>query len=105
MHAPFDHLIWRKPSEIVGYWTARDLTGIEETAGGLKLDLPFASPRFTLRLPGADRVAPKLHAGVDPVRLADVAKPERLRAGTWLRNKGGVVVCFDLPKGRLLLNV
>ena len=88
-----------KTSEIARYWTAGELTRIENTAGAVKLDTPFASPQFTLRLPGAEGVAPKLHTGVEPVWLAEVAKPERIRAGTWLRDKNGVVVCFDLPKG------
>ena len=105
LHARFDHLIWMKTSEIARYWAARELTRIEKTAGRVRLDAPFASPRFTLRLPAAESVAPKLQAGAHPVPLTEVAKPERLRAGTWLRETGGIVVCFDLPKGRSLLNV
>jgi hypothetical protein len=34
-----------------------------------------------------------------PQPLKEVAKPLDLKPGTWMKEKGTVSVCFDLPKG------
>ena len=105
LHKRFDHLIWMKLSEIARYWAAKELTRIGRDGGAVTLDAPFASPRFTLRVHAAGDGAPQLTAGEKPVPLREVTKPLDLKPGTWRRDKPGVVVCFDLPRGRSRLKV
>ena len=38
-----------------------------------------------------------------PQPLTEVAKPLDLKPGTWVKDKDGVSVCFDLPKGHSAL--
>jgi hypothetical protein len=73
--------------------------------GVVTLDAPFASPRFTVRVAAGGNAAPQLTAGEKPVPLREVTRPTDLKPGTWRREKPGVVVCFDLPRGRSRLKV
>jgi hypothetical protein len=105
LHQRFDHLLWMKLSEIARYWAAKELTRIGRADGAVTLDAPFASPRFTLRVAAAGDAAPQFTAGKEPVPLREVTKPLDLKPGTWRRDGAGVVVCFDLPRGRSRLKV
>jgi hypothetical protein len=100
LHARYDHLVWMKLSEIARYWAAKELTRIERQANTLTLDAPFASPRFTLSAPARGDVVPKLLAAGKPQPLKEVPRRLDLARGTWTREEGRVVVCFDLPKGK-----
>ena len=105
VHAKYDNLIWMKLSEIARYWAAKELTRIERQAGTITLDAPFASPQFTLSVPARGDAVPKLSAADTPQSLEEVRSPLHLTAGTWVRDQAGLIVCFDLPKGKSRLEV
>ena len=105
LHKRFDHLVWMKLSEIARYWAAKELTRIGRDDGSITLDAPFASPRFTIRVADGGDAAPLLTSGDKPIPLREVTKQLDLKPGTWQRGKQGVVVCFDLPRGRSRLKV
>ncbi|MBI1312790.1 hypothetical protein GC176_15980 [bacterium] len=93
-----DQTIWLKMSEIARYYAAAELTKIERRDSSLMLRAPFATQRFTLRIPGKVSVAPVVAAG-ETIRLKEVRSAAALDSGNWLREDGSFVVCFDLPKG------
>jgi hypothetical protein len=47
----------------------------------------------------------RLLLGDRPQPLREVARLLDLRAGTFLRQRAGLAVCFDLPKGKSQLYV
>jgi hypothetical protein len=96
--------IWMKVSEIARYWAAKELTQIERNAGTTTLHAPFASPRFTVQLTTSGRSVPTLIVDGKPAALRQVERPDQLKPQTWLREQQGVVVCFDLLKGKTVLN-
>ena len=100
-----DQTIWMKLSEIARYWAAKELTRIRRRDGKVMLQAPFASPYFTLRIKGAQPGVPKLFAKGKPRPLRQASRLSNLSAGTWLRDKDAVLVCFDLPKGRSTLEL
>lgn len=102
-----DRTVWMKISEMARYQAARELTRIEQRAGEITLKAPFACPAFTVRVKGT---AGSAAGSIKPPRLikqnetagpelAEVRELRELKPGTWLREKDGVVVCFDLEKG------
>jgi hypothetical protein len=99
LHARFDHLLWMKLSELARYWAARELTRIRRTDRGLTLQAPFATPAFTLRLAAPADAVPQLWEGTRLIPLREVTRVSQLGAGTWRREGGNVVACFDLAKG------
>ena len=105
LHARNDNLIWMKLSEIARYQAARELTQITRNGGTVTLDAPFATSRYTLRVPAARDAAPKLSLAGKQQSLEEVARPLDLKPGTWTRDKTGLIACFDLPKGRSRLTV
>jgi len=90
-----DEIVWMKLSEIARYWAAKELTRIERDERGVSFTAPFASPAFTVHVAGA-AAAPA---------MKEVADARHLASGTWTRAKGGVVVCFDLPRGASRLDL
>lgn len=92
LRAGFDNLVWMKFSEIARYWAAKELTRIERKGNTVAFQAPFAAPAFTVRTASAG--VPKIGA---PLR--EVAGPLRLESGTWTRQGGDLLACFDLPKG------
>ena len=105
LHARYDNLIWMKNSEIARYWAAKELTEIERAGGTVSLRAPFASPRFTLHATAGRDALPRLSLADRPQTLKEVARPLDLKPGTWTRDAAGVIVCFDLPKGKSRLDV
>jgi hypothetical protein len=105
LHARYDNLIWMTNSEIARYWAAKELTEIERTGGTVTLQAPFASPRFTLHVTARSHGPPTLSLGEKPQPVEEVARPLDLKPGRWARDRAGVVVCFDLPKGKSRLEV
>jgi hypothetical protein len=105
LHEKYDHLLWMKLSEISRYWAARELTAIAREGDTVTLHAPFASPRYTVHVESKGTGAPKLKTAGKPVPLAEVRGLRKLKSGTWTREGGGVAVCFDLPKGRSVLEV
>ena len=94
-----------KLSEIARYWAAKELTWIEKKGAAVTLSAPFASPRFTLHVAARGDSVPKLTLGGRPQGLKEVSKPLDLKPNSWTRDKAGVIVCFDLPKGNSHLDV
>ncbi|MCW3055455.1 MAG: hypothetical protein JWN14_4625, partial [Chthonomonadales bacterium] len=104
LHARYDHLIWMKLSEISRYWAARELTRIERHEKSIRLHAPFAAPDFTLELPPAHAtITLTVQGASQPLR--EVFAPQHLVSGTWHRQNGSAVACFDLPRGESILEI
>jgi hypothetical protein len=99
----YDHLLWMKLSEIARYWAVKELTRIEQAGDVVTLTAPFATTRFTLRVPAAEGTVPELTVGNTPAGLTAVKSSRDVRPGTWRQDGGKVVVCFDLAKGKTRL--
>lgn len=104
LHRRFDHLRWMKLSEIARYWAARELTSVQRAGERVVFEAPFACPWFTVRVARsrADRGAPRLGTGREGIvrDLEEVASITALRPGTWCgAGEGGVMACWDLPRG------
>ncbi|MBO0698318.1 MAG: hypothetical protein J2P46_07995, partial [Zavarzinella sp.] len=78
---------------------AKELTRIDKDESGLKFRAPYACPSFTVRTNARPTAAVKLVVDGKPASLSEVAKPLDLKPGTWVKDKDGVSVCFDLPNG------
>ena len=99
LHAKFDHLIWMKLSEIARYWAAKELTKIERTETGWKFTAPFGCPQFTVKLPVKLPKSFTVISGNQRTELKEVVKPLDMKTGTWVKEKEGVVLCFEMPRG------
>jgi len=75
------------------------LTAIEKQDGTVSFQAPFSSPTFTVHIAAQGEARPQLTIGDKPQKLDEVAKCLDLKPGTWTRDRQGVIVCFDLPKG------
>ncbi|HZP84672.1 MAG TPA: hypothetical protein VFB21_23755 [Chthonomonadaceae bacterium] len=102
VHARYDNLLWMKLSEIARYWAAKELTRIERKDGAIRLNAPYAAPDFTLETPG-EAASLTLTAHGQTQRLREVKTPLELVSGTWCRQNGNTLACFDLPKGESVL--
>jgi hypothetical protein len=100
-----DAVQWMKLSEIARYWAAKELTYLDRADGEVVFDAPFACPDFTLRVGSSGRQPPRLRVGSGTVELAEVMDRSKLTSGTWLRDGESAIVCFDLPKGRGVVQV
>ena len=100
LHAAYDNLVWMKLSEIARYWAAKELTRIERRNGHVIFQAPFACPSFTVSVSAPPNSLPRFLAKENPpMALESVERRLQLKSGTWVRDGGNVVVCFDLPKG------
>jgi hypothetical protein len=99
LDAHYDHLLWMKNGEIARYWAAKELTRIDKAENKVTFKAPYACPSFTVRVPARPAAEVKIAVDGKPQALKEVAKPLDLKAGTWVKDKDGVRVCFDLPKG------
>jgi hypothetical protein len=105
LKARFDNLLWMTLSEISRYWAAKELTRIEKTGNTLVFRAPFGTPRFTVQVTARAEAVPQLSSDGKPLGLKEVASQRDFKPGTWWRGSNGLVVCFDLPKGRSELNL
>ncbi len=105
LEARFNNLQWMKLSEVSRYWAAKELTRIEKAGSPIVFNAPFAARQFTLRVAASTPATPRLTSNGSPTVLKEVSNQLELRSGTWLREPKGVIVCFDLPKGRSTLNL
>jgi len=105
LHARYDHLIWMKLSEIARYWAAKELTRITREGNRIVLDAPFAAPRFTVRVKSAGPRPPSVSMGTTPAVLEKASNQLSLKSGSWHQAAGDVTICFDLPKGRSVIEV
>ena len=105
LHRRYDNLIWMKLSEIARYWAAKELTRIEKQGNQVTLQAPFAAPRFTIEVAAAAPASIEILSGGEPQRPKQVKTPLELTGGTWHPHDGGVTVCFDLPRGKSVLQL
>ena len=105
LHAKYDNLIWMTNSELARYWAAKALTRIEKADQQINLYAPFACPRFTVQLVATENAVPKLTTAGEPLPLEVVSHSLQLKPHTWVRDRNGIVVCFDLPKGKTTLEL
>jgi len=105
LHRRYDHLLWLKLSEIARYWAAKELTRIEKQGNRVTLQAPFAAPRFTLEVATAPPGAVEVLSEAEPKALKQVNTSLELVSGTWHRHDRGVTVCFDLPRGKSVLQL
>jgi hypothetical protein len=103
VHARYDNLLWMKLSEISRYWAAKELTRIERKDGAIRLNAPYAAPDFTLETPGEAASLTLTAQGQAQQRLREVKTPLELVSGTWCRENGNALACFDLPRGESVL--
>ncbi len=95
----YNNLIWMKLSEIARYWAARELTTITPGSGIIRLQAPFAAPGFTLKLNSRVKRALLKTEGKESKSLLQIRDPKDLKSGTWVSDKTGTIICFDLEKG------
>lgn len=105
LHQRYDNLRWMKTSEIARYWAAKELTRIEHREREVVLSAPFASPDFTIAVPAAPHALPVVEQDGRTRALKEVAGPLQLVAGTFHRQEGSVMLCFDLPRGRTVVRL
>jgi hypothetical protein len=96
---------WMKISEIARYWAAKELTRVERSGRQVRLIAPVASPQFTLSVAFPPDAVPAVTGPQQPIPLEEVRQLGALRPGTWLRLQDRVMLCFDLPKGRVTITV
>jgi hypothetical protein len=100
-----DCTIWMKSSEMARYWAARELTRIDRTGNVISLTAPFACPSYTVRVSNAPATPPIVTNQGQSLSLKEVDALTKLMSGTWLRDKQDVIVCFDLPKGQVAIEI
>jgi hypothetical protein len=105
LHRRYDNLVWMKLCEIARYWAARELTRIEKQGDRVTLQAPFATPRFTLEVAAAPPGAVEVLSEADPKALKQVQTAIELVSGAWHRHDRGTTVCFDLPRGKSVLQL
>jgi hypothetical protein len=105
LHQRYDNLVWMKNSQIARYWAARELTAARLDGGSLVLDAPFACPEFTLSWPSDTGGRVQAAWGAERRELKEVGRPQELDGGKFMRAKGRTTACFDLPKGKVRVEV
>lgn len=105
IHARYDNLIWMKLCEIARYWAARELTQIEKEGNRVTFRAPFATKRFTVRIPANAGRVPRMTVNGNPVSLRGPAKLLDIDSGAWHADNRHTTICFDLPKGEAILEV
>jgi len=98
IHGKYDDLQWMKLSEIARYWAAKELTAITQRGNKLHLTAPFASKDFTLKITHKINRPQLLKKGQERP-LQRVANKLELKEGTWFKEKGKTILCFNLDKG------
>ena len=98
LEAKYNNLVWMKLCEISRYWAAKELTEIVSGAKNILFRAPFAATGFTVKTDvRSNNVQIKTRGEIKPlVRINDTLK---LKPGTWISEKSGTVICFDLQKG------
>jgi hypothetical protein len=105
LHARYDNLIWMKQQEIARYWAAKELTQISRQGSRITFDAPFAAPRFTVRVSAKTAQPPTVTTAGATTRLERVQNPLWLKSGGWYQDDKGTTLCFDLPKGRSVVEL
>jgi len=105
VHARYDNLIWMKLGEIARYWAAKELTQIDKQGSSVIFTAPYAAKRFTVQVETAGTAVPRLTSNNLAVELKRVNKPLEIDSGAWCADERNVTVCFDLPKGKTILEI
>src|SRR5256714_10707820 len=100
-----DKTLWMKSSELARYQAARELTKIEKSQTAIILTAPFAAPAYTLRFAAPTGTPRQATQGGQAVALKEVRDLRDLRPGHWIRVKEMVTACFNLPKGKSVLEI
>jgi hypothetical protein len=100
-----DRIIWMKTSEMARYAAARELTRIERVGNKVSLTAPFACPAYTVHIAAAAAGDPTVTHQGQSTTLKRVDTMSNLTPGTWLADKEGAVICFDLNKGQVTIGV
>ena len=98
IHQKYNHLYWMKLSEISRYWAAKELTTITKNGNSIHLKAPFASPNFTIKVSGKIK-DPQIKNKGNQVPLKRVDRQLDLKENTWVKDKNGGILCFDLKGG------
>ena len=104
-----------KSSELARYQAARELTKIEKSQSAITLTAPFAAPAYTLRftaparhslgIGGPTGTPSQITQGGQAVALKEARALRDLKPGNWIRVKETVTACFDLPKGKSVIEI
>jgi hypothetical protein len=97
--------LWMKLSEMARYGAARELTRMERTGHRITLNAPFAAPDFTLRIPTIRPAVPRQVVPHPTTQFREVSTMADLTSGTWLQEPQGLVLCLDLPQGKLAIDL
>jgi hypothetical protein len=100
-----DKTIWMKSSELARYQAARELTKIEKSPTAITFTAPFAAPAYTLRFAAPTATPRQVTQGGQQVALKETRALRDLKPGNWIRVKETVTVCFDLAKGKSVLEI
>ena len=100
-----DKTIWMKSSELARYQAVRELTKIEKSPSAITLTAPFAAPAYTLRFYAPTGTPRQITEGREAVPLKEARALRDLKPGNWIRVKETVTVCFDLAKGKSVLEL
>jgi len=99
LHEKYDHLYWMTLSEIARYWAAKKLTNIEIEKKKIKLNAPFSTKEFTIRVSRKIKGA-ELAAGNNKTSLVKCNSVLELKDSTYFADKNESQICFTLPKGK-----
>ena len=99
LHEKYDNLVWMKLGEISRYWACKKLTKLEPEGKDIRIQAPFGTPEFTLRVGRRIRKASFLKDG-EEVALAKTEQPSTLSAGKFFVENKASILCFDLPRGQ-----
>jgi hypothetical protein len=105
IHCRYDNLLWMKNSEIARYWAAKELTKIEKQGGRIAFNAPFSTTRFTILTRTNSKKSPQLTINRKTVQLQQVNSSLQLQSRSWCSQDRDIMICFDLPKGKSVLNI
>ena len=99
LHQKYNNLRWMKLSEIARYWACKKLTRMEMSGKNIRIQAPFDTDHFTIRI---DRPVRKISMEIqgNQVKLEKINNPSSLASGTFYIDGKETVLCFDLPKGK-----
>lgn len=101
----FDNLVWMKLSDTARYWAVKELTALEFKDETLKIKAPFACPDFTLSVKSPNQIPVTLEYKDKKETFKEVQSVKFIQSGSWVREKEGFTICFNLPKGGSLLRM
>jgi hypothetical protein len=98
LHEKYDHLVWKKNSDIARYWACRKLTLLRMDKNSILMKAPFGTPEFTIRIDRRIKKAVFTNAG-QALPLSMVKAENALYSNSFFSNQKESIICFDLPKG------